>query len=583
MERLRTLILDQGPTKEQESAIFAEDHEFLLRASPGSGKTWTSCRRFIWRGASWDHPVGGLALLSFTNAAIREFHAATTKVGQRQLLSDPNFVGTFDSFVERFVISPFGHLATGGKNRPKLFLAARPGDWKNQKIKGWTTGSGGRKMPVPAWEIIPGPENGTIAYRASRSFGGKKLDFRNGNPVFNFFKLGFYTHSQRVFLACKLLRDRPHIAKCVSRRFPEIVVDEAQDTNIWLLILLNILREEGSKVTLIGDPDQCIYEFSMADADSLPLLRKEWGIPELPLSRSFRCNDAIANAVKHVGGNTAFSGNGEGINSFARPYIVREPSTGFSICISAFEQLLRDADIANENGAILCRAHQQLESIRGDAIYVNLKGITKQLALAAFFRDLKKDYLQSRKIVESALREMTGDEDLWEEIDDDPNSDFSLVVRGAIWQFTKSTSGLPPLSEIADDWLGKLKVSLSDVLKEIGISNVPSMGQKIRKTGLESGQLGLPMFTEQTVFPKIRQSTIHQVKGETISGVLVLGSAKFFNAVVTAAKSGTNTEERRLAYVAMTRAQHSLLVGLPATHFDRYKSTWQDWGFDVLK
>lgn len=161
---LREQILSQNPTKGQQNAIFAEESEFLLRASPGSGKTWTSCRRFIWRGANWDYKVGGLALLSFTNTAIREFHEATIKVGRRGLLSDPNYVGTFDSFVERFIIAPFGHLITGSANRPKLFIAPRPGDWGNQKLQAWTQIGSGHKRPVPAWEIIPFPYNKKVAF-----------------------------------------------------------------------------------------------------------------------------------------------------------------------------------------------------------------------------------------------------------------------------------------------------------------------------------------------------------------------------------------------------------------------------------
>ena len=149
-EKLRGRILSQNPTDQQKDAIFAKELEFLLRASPGSGKTWTSCRRFIWRGANWNYKVGGLALLSFTNAAIREFHEATIKVSRRELLSDPNYVGTFDSFVERFIITPFGHLIKGSSKRPKLFIAPRPGEWGTKKLQAWTEVGSGKKRPVPS-------------------------------------------------------------------------------------------------------------------------------------------------------------------------------------------------------------------------------------------------------------------------------------------------------------------------------------------------------------------------------------------------------------------------------------------------
>lgn len=39
-----------------------------------------------------------------------------------------------------------------------------------------------------------------------------------------------------------------------------------------------------------------------------------------------------------------------------------------------------------------------------------------------------------------------------------------------------------------------------------------------------------------------------------------------------------NIEDRRLTYVAMTRARHLLVIGLPAKHFDKYAETWTNWG-----
>lgn len=579
---LRKQILSQKPTEQQKDAIFAEELEFLLRASPGSGKTWTSCRRFIWRGANWEYKLGGLALLSFTNTAIREFHEATIKVGRRELLSDPNYVGTFDSFVERFIITPFGRLVTGSAKRPKLFIAPRPGDRVNKKLQVWTEVGHGPKRPVPAWEIIPYPDSGKVGFRASSSFGGKTLHFQRNNPVNEFFRLGFYTHAQRVYLACRILFDRPHIADCLSRRFPEIVVDEAQDTNIWLLFLLNFLREKGTKVTLVGDPDQCIYEFSMANAASLPALKEKWAIPEKPLSQSFRCNNLIAESVRNISGNTSFVGCGANANGFQRSFVVREPGPGFAYSIAKFEQLLGDAGILLSSSAILCRAHEQLETIRGNVSYLNLKGLTKEMAQAAFCRDVRKDYKKAQKIVENAVRGMTDDPKFWEIIDEDSDSQTSYQVRLALWKFIKSPEGLPSVSENGKEWIDKLRGNLTELLTTIGITNLPKMGLKIKPTGLNAGQLSMPLFQPQTGFPLIRQETIHQVKGESIDGVLVLGSSKFFNAVVSAIEAEKNVEERRLAYVAMTRARHVLLIGLPSSHYDKHISSWQKWGFGVL-
>ena len=579
-DQLREAILAQNPTDQQREAIFAEELEFLLRAAPGSGKTWTSCRRFIWRAANWPRPVGGLALLSFTNAAIREFKTATINVGQRDLLSDPNYVGTFDSFVERYILAPFGHLLTGADKRPRLFPGPRPGDWNNTQLKVWRDGTGRQKIPVPAWEIIPYPEDMKLRFKSSIAFGNQPLAAAY-KPVHRLLSLGYYTHAQRVFWACKLLIERPHIAELLARRFREIIVDEAQDTNAWLLILLSLVRDNGAKITLIGDPDQCIFEFSMADATSLPNLKTKWSIPEKPLSKSFRCNNQIAAAVRNVGGNADFTGVGDGATEWRRAFVVKQASTTFSDGLAAFQRLADQAGVSLNSAAVVCRAHRQLESLRGKLNYTNLKGKAKDLAKAAFLRDSRHDYRGASQTVERIVRELTGDDPLWERIDTDPNSRERMAVALAIWKFVKSPERLTPVSQLGDTWIPSIRKQLANLIEEIGLQCDAKLGHHIKTTGLSAAQKALPLFESVHEFPEVRQDTIHQVKGESIDAVLVIGSTRFWNSVMAAVRSGDNTEDRRLAYVAMTRARHLLVVGLPKGHYDKHSKTWVEWGFRV--
>ena len=579
-DQLREAILAQNPTDQQREAIFAEELEFLLRAAPGSGKTWTSCRRFIWRAANWPHRVGGLALLSFTNAAIREFKTATIDVGRRDLLSDPNYVGTFDSFVERYILAPFGHLLTGADKRPKLFPGPRPGDWNNTQLKVWKDGKGGRKIPVPAWEVIPYLEDMKFRFKSSSAFGNQPVGAAY-KPVRKLLSLGYYTHAQRIFWACKLLVDRPHIADLLARRFREIIVDEAQDTNAWLLILLNLLRNRGAKITLIGDPDQCIFEFSMADATSLPNLKTKWSIPEKPLSESFRCNNQIAAAVRNVGGNACFTGAGDEGSEWHRGFVVEESSKTFSDSLAVFQRLAGQAGVSINSAAVVCRAHGQLESLRGKVNYTNLKGKARDLATAAFLRDSRHDYRGASQTVERIVRELTGDDPLWERIDTDPKSRERMAVALAIWKFVKNPDRLTPVSQLGDTWIPSMRTQLASLIEEVGLQCDAKLGQHIKANGLSAAQKALLLFESVHEFPDVRQDTIHQVKGESIDAVLVIGSTKFWNSVMEAVRSGDNTEDRRLAYVAMTRARHLLVVGLPKGHYDKHLKTWVEWGFKV--
>ena len=579
-DQLREAILAQNPTDQQREAIFAKELEFLLRAAPGSGKTWTSCRRFIWRAANWHHPVGGLALLSFTNAAIREFKTAAINVGRRDLLSDPNYVGTFDSFVERYILAPFGHLLSGANKRPKLFPGPRPGDWSNAQLKVWMKGDGGQKIPVPAWELIPYRDGSKLRFKAPRTFGNQPIAAATA-PVYKLLSLGFYTHPQRIFWAHELLIERPHIAELLARRFPEIIVDEAQDTNAWLLVLLNLLRDKGAKITLIGDPDQCIFEFSMADATSLPYLKTQWSIPEKPLNQSFRCNNQIAAAVRTLGGNADFTGAGDGATKWHRAFVVRETSPTFSDCLAVLQRLAGKAGVSINSAAVVCRGHEQLESLRGKVAYTKLKGKAKALATAAFLRDSRHDYRGASHTVERIVRELTGDDPLWERIDTDPSSRERIAVALAIWNFVKRPDGLMPVSQLGETWIPSMRTQLANLIEEIGLQCDAKLGQHIKTTGLSAAQKALPLFESVDGFPEVRQDTIHQVKGESIDTVLVIGKTKFWNSVVAAVLRGDNTEDRRLAYVAMTRARHLLVVGLPKGHYDKHSKTWVEWGFSV--
>jgi len=186
------------------------------------------------------------------------------------------------------------------------------------------------------------------------------------------------------------------------------------------------------------------------------------------------------------------------------------------------------------------------------------------------------------QIVDEVLRSVVEDSAFWNRIDESPDSEEAQQVKVLIWRFVKSQSGLPAVSLSGGQWISQLRESLGKLIVDLGIKNVPNLNLRIKKTGLDAHQIELPLFETHALFPPIRQETIHQVKGQSIDAVLVLGSTKFWNSVVDAVTRGANTEDRRLAYVAMTRARHLLFVGLPASHFDAHVEKWKEWGFSLL-
>jgi DNA helicase-2/ATP-dependent DNA helicase PcrA len=78
------------------------DGDLFAEACPGAGKTRAIVARFL--RLTEEEPRKGVALVSFTNAAIDE---VKSRCGERpDALRAPNFVGTFDGFINRYITKP---------------------------------------------------------------------------------------------------------------------------------------------------------------------------------------------------------------------------------------------------------------------------------------------------------------------------------------------------------------------------------------------------------------------------------------------------------------------------------------------
>src|SRR5215211_3808280 len=100
---------DFEPTLPQLELIETPGSRFM-EACPGAGKTQCIVERFVRRPGVTDRR--GVALLSFTNAAIDEARKRCLDVPE--LLRAPNFIGTIDSFINRYVVGPM-YMAAKGK------------------------------------------------------------------------------------------------------------------------------------------------------------------------------------------------------------------------------------------------------------------------------------------------------------------------------------------------------------------------------------------------------------------------------------------------------------------------------------
>ena len=92
-----------------------------MRACPGSGKTYCVSSRLARLILDWKNDYTGIAAVSFTNVAWQEIQKKIFnefKLGDT--ISFPHFLGTIDSFINKYIFLPHGHLILKCKKRPTL-------------------------------------------------------------------------------------------------------------------------------------------------------------------------------------------------------------------------------------------------------------------------------------------------------------------------------------------------------------------------------------------------------------------------------------------------------------------------------
>jgi len=104
--------------------------------------------------------------------------------------------------------------------------------------------------------------------------------------------------------AVRLLREHPEVLDHYRRRFRHVLVDEYQDTNHVQNELVTLLSSEHRNVCIVGDSDQSIYQFRGADVRNI--LEFEDAFPDatvIVLEQNYRSTQTILDAANAVIGN----------------------------------------------------------------------------------------------------------------------------------------------------------------------------------------------------------------------------------------------------------------------------------------
>ncbi|QKT12165.1 UvrD-helicase domain-containing protein [Rhodococcus sp. W8901] len=277
-------------------ALIRTKSSIYVEACPGAGKTQAIVQRFIDRPAS--DPRRGVGLISFTNAVIDE--ARTRCSADPALLQVPNFVGTIDSFINRFVVGPVFRSRKGISPSFRDTWATVPGttvqahglraelDWFSFDAAGTA------KFRI---KRVPWESRGWLA--SQEPWKTDALESKASALWLSLVRKGILdAEASRVCLA-EYLRGsyRERLAEVLSARFSEVIVDEVQDCSREDVAVLKLLLDSGVRLIMVGDPDQAIYGFRQDTGET----QLDTLLDQVPhgerLNGNFRSSPAICRAV----------------------------------------------------------------------------------------------------------------------------------------------------------------------------------------------------------------------------------------------------------------------------------------------
>lgn len=576
---------------EQQINFLNSSGKVILCACPGSGKTHIVVRKVEKYLSVWEQSHQGVAVLSFTNVASDEIkNQLNTNEVVEGATSYPHFIGTVDSFINTFIVLQYGYLYNPDKLRPQIAFQNK---W-NYNFEFWR-GECRRKGCVDKIEKFHYGIDGKFYYGKSEVL-CKPNKYKTIPPCAEF--KGMFERKGIVFqrevpsFALKILKENPEIAKAIAKRFPVILIDEAQDTSEEQMAIFDILIEAGVKESyLVGDPDQAIYEWRDATPKCFldKLENNNW--EQQLLTNNFRSSQHICNAVqlfsKTLEGKVPNTSMGHSAACDQKPILL------------LFSAGVEEAEIYDyfQNKCLEMGIHYSPEStaiitrgrIHSDSDIDNLWK-TKEAELLA--RSAYEWYENSRKkafsLCEQAIYSI-----VFYDLENVDNICVKIekVISYDIWKMKiiDIMADYPKLDMTLTEWVKQLKVTLRIHLNDAILK--PREGKEIDTVvKIKSRDAKNPNFKEKPVkifFEKRTQeqytrASVHGVKGETYDAILLhIKSTRGNTLTPSFLNNGSlDTELMRIAYVAMTRPRKLLIVAMPNSKlkggYSRFpKTNWE--------
>ena len=614
-------FLDELNKQQREAAAHASG-PLLIIAGAGSGKT----RVLTYRIANLlrrNHALPqNILALTFTNKAAREMQERIRHlIGER---SDGLWMGTFHSVfskILRFEAEKIGYTpnfsiydTSDSENAIKLILKELNYDPK--EIKPRTIQ---RKISDAKNELIL-PDTyktkfvfNTLDDITAQVYERYQTSLKQANAM---------DFDDLLIKPAELFTEHPEILDTYQERFRYILIDEYQDTNHAQYKVTRLLAEKYQNICVVGDDAQSIYSFRGADFSNILNFRQDYPTAtQIPLEQNYRstkfilqCADSVIKKNQNQLHKTLWTENADGetvtllenfderdeanrVASMIQDLTLREGMNynDFAILYRTnyqsriFEEALRRKNISYQLVGGL--SFYQRKEIKDVVAYLTL--LVNPNDEQALLRVINEP---SRGIGNKSLNELIRkarkeNRSIWNILGDLESADLYKPAKIRINEFREMihqrkdelTGGVPILevSKKILDKSGYMKMLIEENSSEslsrrdnvLELQNaIAYYQQTTKKPSLSAFLQEISLITDSDKYdetkPAVTLMTVHASKGLEFPVVFIVGLEE--NLFPMGAREGEEAnieEERRLFYVAITRAQKRLYFSFSRMRF----------------
>jgi DNA helicase II / ATP-dependent DNA helicase PcrA len=590
--------IDKLNDKQKEAVLYTEG-PLLILAGAGSGKTRVLTNKVAYLVENKDINPYNILAITFTNKAATEMKERIYSLVGEQALNI--LVSTFHSFGlkilrentsllgynSNFIIMDGDDSLTVVKKILKD-LNLDPKIYNPGNIKSKISGAKNELIGPLEYEKYANSEFEKIVLKVYKKYQDTLI--KNNSVDFD----------DLLILPIKLFNEYPNVLSKYQERFKYILIDEYQDTNEAQYILTKMISAKYKNICVVGDNDQSIYSWRGANYKNILNFESDYKDTKVVLlEENYRSTKNILNAANKVIKNNKYRkeknlwcNNEDGLKiKYYRAYDERDE----------VQYALREIKKAVNNGtpydeiAVLYRTNAQSRimeeellrenlpfKVVGSFYFYNRKEIKDLISYLRLIHN-EKDNISLTRIINTPKRGIGNKtiENLSLKAEIENKSIYEIIDSGKELEFKKLIEELKQLkenmtlTELVDNILIKsgMKKELEDektLEADIRLENLEEFKSITKSFEENKGIISLDDFLMEITLvsditehkyetDQISLMTIHAVKGLEFNLVFIIGLEEGIFPHINSLMDNTQLEEeRRLCYVAITRAKKEL-------------------------